>query len=424
MTISEGSFLYIDISLLVVYLKYFLLIVCMKLYEFEGKELFKRVGGINVPKSILIGSADDLPQGLLAVKAQLLSGKRGKGGTVKICASHEEVEKAVKDILGKKTNNEEIKKILLEEKLDIKKEYYMSVTYDTRSRAPVAILCASGGMDIEEFKEKNPGKVLVEPVDLTADFDLKTAKNIVKKAGLPEKSAEILLKLFNCFKSFDCRVAEINPLIETKSGELFAADSKVVLDDDAMFRHTDLTFQPRTAGGRQLTQLEADAKEIDKQDHRGTAGSSFIELGGDIAILASGGGASITCVDALIAYGGRPANYVEYSGNPPKSKVKRLTEITLSKPGLKGCWIVGGRANFTDIYETLKGVAEALVEINPKYPIVVRRAGPRDKEAFEMFKELAKKHKWNLLAFGDEMPMTETAKILLDEIRKVNGGKY
>ena len=91
---------------------------------------------------------------------------------------------------------------------------------------------------------------------------------------------------------------------------------------------------------------------------------------------------------------------------------------------MKGCWIVGGRANFTDIYETLKGVAEALIEINPKYPIVVRRAGPRDREAFEMFKELAKKHKWNLLAFGDETPMTETAKILLDEIRKVNGGKY
>ena len=392
----------------------------MKLYEFEGKELFKK-SGINVPKSILIGSPENLPKNLFVVKSQLLSGKRGKLGVVKICSTQEEVEKSVKEFLGKKVNNEEIKKVLLEEKLEVKKEYYLSITYDTRARMPVFILCASGGMDIEEYKEKNPEKVLIEPVDLTEEFDLKKAQTIAKKPGFPEKSAEVILNLFNCFKKFDCRTAEINPLVETSSG-FFAADSKIVLDDDALFRHTDLIFPPRTAGGRALTKLEEEAKQIDKEDYRGTAGSSFIELDGDIAILASGGGASITCVDALIGYGGRPANYVEYSGNPPKAKVKRLTEVTLSKPGLKGCWVVGGRANFTDIYETLKGVVEAWEEIKPKYPIVVRRAGPRDKEAFEMLKEKAKKHKWNLLVFGDETPMTETAKILLDEIKKANGG--
>src|SRR3989338_8082814 len=214
----------------------------MKLYEFEGKELFK--------KSILVGSPEDPPKNLFVVKSQLLSGKRGKAGVVKVCSSCEEVEKSVKEFLGKKVNNEEIKKDLLEE-----------------------------------------------------EFDLKKSQALAKKAGFPEKSAEIILNLFSCFKKFDCRVAEINPLVETPSG-FFAADSKIVLDDDALFKHADLVFPPRTAGGKQLTKLEEEAKHIDKDDYRGTAGSSFIELDGDIAILASGGGASITCVDALIGYGG------------------------------------------------------------------------------------------------------------------------
>jgi len=263
----------------------------------------------------------------------------------------------------------------------------------------------------------------VEPIDLTEEFTLKKAQEIAKKAGLSEKVGKIMLNLFKCFKKFDCRIAEINPLVETNSGDMIAADAKVVLDDDGLFRHSDLIFPPRTVTGKQLTKIEEEARQIDKEDHRGTAGSSFIELDGDIAILASGGGASITCVDALIGYGGKPANYVEYSGNPPKAKVKRLTEVTLSKPGIKGCWIVGGRANFTDIYATLEGVAEALVDLKPTYPIVVRRAGPRDKEAFEMLKELGEKYGWDIQLFGDETPMTVTAKTMIDEIAKSGGQK-
>lgn len=394
----------------------------MKLYEFEGKYLFK-LSGIKVPKSILIGDSVDLPKDYLVVKSQLLSGKRGKSGAVKICKSSKEVESSVKNLLGKKVNNEEIKKILLEEKLDIKKEYYLSITYDTRTRSPVVILSSHGGVDIEEFKEKNPDKVLIEPIDLTEEFTIQKAKALAKKAKLPEKVGEVILNLFNCLTNFDCRIVEINPLVETKKGDLVASDAKVVLDDDGMFRH-DFKFPPRTASGKQLTKIEREARQIDKEDHRGSAGSTFIELDGDIAVLASGGGASITCIDALIGYGGRPANYVEYSGNPPKNKVKRLTEVTLSKPGIRGLWIVGGRANFTDIYDTFLGIAEALVDIEPKYPIVVRRAGPRDKEAFEMMKNLAKKHGWNIQFYGDETPMTETAKIMIDAIKEANGGIY
>ena len=385
----------------------------MKLYEFEGKELFKK-SGIQVPKSILVGDPIDLPKDFLVVKAQLLSGKRGKSGAVKICKNQSEAEEAVKNLLGKKVNNEEVKKVLLEEILEIKKEYYLSITYDTRTRSPVIIACAEGGIDIEDPKQSN--KVLITPVDLSEEFTLQKANEIAKKAGLPEKAGEVIVSLYKCFLENDCRIAEINPLVETSKG-LIAADSKIVLDDDGLFRHQ-FTFPPRTAAGKQLTKIEEEARQIDKEDHRGSAGSSFIEFEGDIAVLASGGGASITCMDALIGYGGKPANYVEYSGNPPKAKVKRLTEVTLSKPNLKGLWIVGGRANFTDIYDTFEGIAEALVELKPTYPIVVRRAGPRDKEAFEMMKKFGEKYKWNIKLFGDETPMTETAKIMIEEIKK------
>ncbi|RME31631.1 hypothetical protein D6789_02105, partial [Candidatus Woesearchaeota archaeon] len=168
-----------------------------------------------------------------------------------------------------------------------------------------------------------------------------------------------------------------------------------------------------------LSERALEARKIDYHDHRGVAGKTFVELDGDIAVLASGGGASLTCMDALIEAGGKPANYTEYSGNPSSEKVRRLTEITLSKPGLRGCFVVGGTANFTDIYETLKGFAEGLRNTKPKpaYPIVVRRAGPRDKEAFAMLAELEKEG-FDITVLGEETPMTKAARIMVE---KING---
>ena len=158
------------------------------------------------------------------------------------------------------------------------------------------------------------------------------------------------------------------------------------------------------------------AKEIDKNDHRGSAGSAYIELDGDIAIIAAGGGGSMVNMDALIALGGKPANYTEHSGNPPAEKLEKLTKIVLSKEGLNGCWFVGATANFTDIYETLAGFVDGLRSIKPKpaYPIVVRRGGPRFEEAFEMLKEVGKKEGFDFHIFGPETPMTSTAKIVVD----------
>jgi len=141
--------------------------------------------------------------------------------------------------------------------------------------------------------------------------------------------------------------------------KLIAVDAKVILDDSGLVRHKNIDVLPKGAVSAVPTQRELAAKNIDAEDYRGSAGSTFIEFDGDIAVLASGGGASLLVMDALLAFGAKPANYTEYSGNPPREKVEALTEITLEREDLCGCLVAGAYANFTDIYETLAGFADA-----------------------------------------------------------------
>jgi citryl-CoA synthetase large subunit len=155
------------------------------------------------------------------------------------------------------------------------------------------------------------------------------------------------------------------------------------------------------------------AKKIDEGEayYRGTAGK-YIELDGDIAMILNGGGASIANMDALINVGLKPANYTEYSGNPPREKVYQLAKVVLSKPGLRGLWMAGVVANFTNIKETFLGIIDALDEIKPAYPIVVRRDGPESKEAFELLRECAARNNLNIKMFTKEVSMSYTATIL------------
>jgi succinyl-CoA synthetase beta subunit len=227
----------------------------------------------------------------------------------------------------------------------------------------------------------------------------------------------VVEKTYACFVKNDAELVEINPLAEilvNDKPEFKALDAKIILDDAAISRH-EFAFPQRT-GFRPLTEMEKHARAIDAQSHRGVAGRTLLELDGDIAFLSSGGGASITCLDALLTYGGRPANFAEYSGNPERSKVYALAKLVLSKPGLKGLWVVGPTANFTDVYETLGGIMDAIIELKPAFPIVIRRAGPRDVEAKALVEQVAKDHSLDMVFFGEEMPMTESARVLLDKI--------
>ncbi len=360
----------------------------MLLYEFEGKQLFKQCG-INIPESQLLESREEkiTLSGPSIFKAQVLSGNRAVAGGI----SKEN------NLFGKVVNGEKVDRVLVEEAIDIAEEYYLSFSYSTEARGPI-ISFGKGGSGVEARGAD------IFPVDILKGY---TGENV------PEALKDVAQKLWEVFTKYDLELAEINPLVVDKNGKVWALDSKVILDDDSNFRR-EIKFPERNLFGRAPTEREIEARKIDEGDHRGTAGSVYWDLEGDIAVLAAGGGGSVVNMDALIAYGGKPANYTEHSGNPPREKLKKLTEIILSRQGLKGLWIVGGTANFTDIYETLMGVVDGLREIKPKFPIVIRRGGPNDKKAFEELKEIGKKEGFDFHIYGRETPMTSTAKIMVD----------
>ncbi len=392
----------------------------MLLYEFEGKNLLK-LQGINIPQSQLIessGTKMNLSSSVnysgsrinisvpLVLKAQVLSGKRADVGGIIVIKTPAELEKSIHELFAKTINNEQVTKVLIEEMVDYDKEYYVAFSYDTQTRSPILTISQSGGTGIEERKDQSNN----HPINLLKEFTAEVAQKYV-----PKELAESVVKLWEVFTKYDCELVEINPLVVGKDGKVWALDAKVMLDDDADFRR-EIKFPERNLFGREPTESEIEARKIDEGDHRGTSGSVYWDLDGDIGVIAAGGGGSVVNMDALVACGGKPANYTEHSGNPPKDKLKRLTKLVLSKPGLKGCWFVGGTANFTDIYETLLGFVEGLREINPKptYPIVIRRGGPNEKQAFEMLKEVGEKEGYDFHIFGRETPMTSTAKIMVD----------
>jgi len=397
----------------------------MNLYEFEGKELFKKES-IPVPTGKIVTSFVeiknfDFP---LVAKAQTLSGQRGKSGLIIPCKNSEELKKAIKELLSRRVEGTPIEKVLVERYLVNKNgEYFLSITYDTSTRTPVAIVSKKGGIDVEKTSNEE-GVISKREINPIIGLQPWMARQILADAGFKGihflSLTKILIGLWRVFEKYDARLVEINPLVETEDEEFFAVDSKIILDDDADFRQTQLDLPPRSVLGKKPTKSEMDAQNIDKNDHRGSAGSTYMELDGDIAVIAAGGGGSLVNMDALVSLGGKPANYTEHSGNPPREKVKRLTEVILSKKGLNGCWFVGATANFTDIYETLSGFVEGLrtIKPKPKYPIVIRRSGPRYEEAFEMLRKANKAEGFDFHVFGAETPMTSTAKTIVDLVNE------
>lgn len=406
----------------------------MNLYEWEGKQLFVK-HGIASPRGMVVRRGEDVKSILntqsislpLVAKAQILSGKRGKNNGIRFCSTASEADAAVQDLFSINIRGQYVASVLLEEKLDIAEEHYLSITYDTNRKQPVLIYSPSGGMEIEDVGEE---EILREYLDVR-EPTLRPPPNLPQSNpspsrggsgwGLNKSLQEIVQSLWNCFLQEDARLVEINPLVKTTDGRWVAADAKVSLDDDAFYRHEEWkNLEPRTMLGRSATEREIMARKIDDEGekyYQGTAGK-YIEMDGDIATLFSSAGASINNMDALANAGLKPANYTEYSGNPPREKVYQLTKIVLSKPGIKGLWIVGGVANFTNVEETFRGVIDALDEVKPLYPIVVRRAGPFEKEGMKLMAECAERNKLNMKLFGKETAMDETANILADMMRE------
>lgn len=349
----------------------------MKLFEHQGKELFQKYG-IATPKGVLISRGTiELPLSLpFMLKSQVLTGNRKAKGGIVLVEKEEDFETVKSGLFGTAIDGSFPEQLLAEEVIKPQEEFYVSFSYDSQARGPVLMLSLDGGSGVEN--------AAIAPVDLSIGLPDFFIREALLKAGMPLHGAlvKVIKSLWNLFSVEQVLVAEINPLFRVTDEIYIAGDAKVVQDDSIV----NPGFRP------------------------------YLELGGDIAVLASGGGASLINLDALIHFGGKPANYVEYSGNPPASVVDELTRRVFAKPGLKGAWVVGGTANFTDIYETMLGFVEGLKKIQPKpaYPIVIRRDGPRQKEAFEMLRQVAEKEGYDFHLFGPETPMSESAKKIVE----------
>lgn len=376
----------------------------MYLKEFEGKSILEK-HSIKIPKYKVINRESTDSNFILpgVLKSQVLSGSRKAKGGIKFITNEQEAKESLQQLLSIKINDELPTEILNEEIIQFTNEYYVSFMFDSRIRGILLVISDKGGSDIENVNQNQIKKI---EINILKGIDKKVEEKMFK--FLPNEIVQTIKKLYKVFREEDLKLLEINPLVLTINSKVYALDSKISLDENALYRHQ-FSFEERT-GLKVKTESEKLANLIDKNDHKGVAGKTYVELDGDIGILASGGGASMVAMDALLEYGAKPANYTEYSGNPPSEKVKKLTRIVLNNPNLTALWIVGGKANFTRVDITLNAILEILIEKKVKFPIIVRRAGPNSEIAFENMKRASVEHNLNIHLFDDSTPISVSAK--------------
>jgi len=378
----------------------------VKLQEHEAKKILENKGLKTPQKGLQKGKEG------YVVKAQVLANHRKEQDGIRFVETEQQVKEAKEEMKGLEIGGQEVKEVLVEQKVEFEQEYYVSFMYDTDTRNPIMVFSREGGTGIEDRETSKLS------LDDASQFRF---REFLKQNGFEGKEiiklGSTLQKIFKAFLDEDARMLEINPLAKTEEGYV-VLDAMIDLEDDASYRH-DWDFPERNAEGGEKTEREKRAEKIDENDHRGVAGK-YTELDGDIGMMLAGGGASLTNMDAIIEYGGNPANYTEYGGNPPTEKVYKLSKVIMSKD-IKGLWHVGGTANNTDVERTMDGFIQALREEKPDYPIVIRRDGPHTDEAFEKLREVKEELGLNMKLFRNDKPMTESAKDLMRMVEEYKG---
>ena len=354
------------------------LAVGVDLYEYQGKELFRRVG-IPVSEGRLAtapaearAAAEELG-GPVVVKAQVLTGGRGKAGGVKLATTPDEAEARAADILGLDIKGHVVKRVWIEQASDIAKEYYLSLTFDRGVKQPLFMFTTAGGVDIEQVAEETPEALVQLHVDPLEGFHPWQARSLVYGAGVTDPSeqkqiAAIIGQLHDAFTRFDAMSCEVNPLIVTPDGQVKALDSKFTVDDNALYRHPDV------AEMRDLDAadpLEALAREKNV---------TYVRLDGDVGVLGNGAGLTMSTVDVVTFAGGRPANFCDLGGGGDAQGVVDALEVITRDPQVKAIFfnIFGG---ITRCDEVAKGILQALSEMKLTLPIVVRLDGTNRKRA-------------------------------------------
>jgi succinyl-CoA synthetase beta subunit len=348
----------------------------MKLHEYQSKAIFNKYG-IRIPNGILCSTADEARQAAaqigkkVVVKSQVLVGGRGKAGGIKLAATPDDAENAATQILAMQIKGLPIHKVLVDEALSIASEIYLGIVVDRASRRPIMMASTAGGMEIEEVARTTPEKIIRVLID--AAFGLQeyqaraTAFAINLDKSLVRDFSSIAMNLYCVFVENDASLVEINPLVVTSDNYLVAADGKIILDDNALYRHTDLEL---------LRDVEEETAE-EKQARK--VGLSYVKLDGNIGCMVNGAGLAMATMDVIKLYGGEPANFLDIGGGAKADKVKAALEIILSDPNVRAVLfnIFGG---ITRGDEVAHGIVEGLKEIRTKVPMIARIVGTNAEE--------------------------------------------
>jgi len=360
----------------------------MKIHEYQAKEILRRFG-VPTPRGEMVSTpeaaraaAERLGTKAVVVKAQIHAGGRGKGGGVKPAKSPAEAEALAGKILGMTLITPQtgpagrvVKRLLIEEGLDIKRELYLSVVVDRAVAAPVIMASAAGGVEIEEVALTNPAAILRETVHPAAGFQPYQARKIAFGLGLPAESVgnatTFLQSLYRAFIETDASLAEINPLVLTGEGKLVALDAKMNFDDNALYRHKDI------AALRDLD--EEEPLEVEASNFK----LNYIKLDGTVGCMVNGAGLAMATMDIIKLAGGSPANFLDVGGGASAEQVKNAFKILISDPSVRGVYInIFGGILRCDVLAT--GVVAAARELNIKVPIVIRMEGTNVEQGKEI----------------------------------------
>src|SRR5579864_3061041 len=365
----------------------------MRLLEYQGKELFAKAG-IPVPPGHVASTVDEAVEIMRAhpspsvVKAQVLIGGRGKAGGIKFCSNAEDVKDPAKAILGMRIANaqnpagEVAERIWIEQRLDIEKEMYLSITVDRASKRPIVIASAIGGMDIEEVAHSNTAAIVKQTIDPRTGYWPFIGRRIAKEAGMPlavmSQFSSILGKLYDLFFSAGAMLLEINPLAITKDGRLVASDAKVEIDDNGLFRHPEFETWKTT--------VEHDALKA-RAVKAGLGENNYVGLDGSVGIIGNGAGLVMATLDAVKASGGEPANFLDVGGGAKADLMRDAVNIVTANPKVRSLFIniFGG---ITRGDEVAKGLIAALDGGKwKKDKLVIRLTGTNEREGRAMLQQ-------------------------------------
>ncbi|GGM77753.1 succinate--CoA ligase [ADP-forming] subunit beta [Thermogymnomonas acidicola] len=345
----------------------------MNLYEYMGKAIFRSYG-IPVPDGYVVEKESDIRPFTkpVAVKSQILLGGRGKSGGIKFAKNENELREAVKALLNSKVRGLTVTKVLVEDMINIDRELYVSIALDRSQRAPVLIASAEGGVEIESVPKEKIFTRRIDPLIGYSDYIGREATAFMGLQGdVASQFRDILSKLYRVFNGEDCELVEINPLVVTKEGKLVAADSKVVVDSDAVYRHKELSV---TDPEKTPLELEAQSK-----------GYAFVELDGDIGVIANGAGLTMATLDALTLHKGKPRNFLDLGGTDNVDIVVNAFDLVLkAKPKAILVNIFGG---VTKCDTVANGIVAAKQKYGIKQPIVVRLSGVHEDEGREILRK-------------------------------------